>query len=43
MKRIGAFTLYLFVTLYLALFFAPKINLYYKAEELLSSMQVVVS
>jgi len=42
-KKIAAFLLYLLIAIFFVLFFLPKVNLYYKAEELLHSKSVVIA
>ena len=43
MKKIAAFFAYLTIAIFFVIFFLPKINLYYKAEEFLKSQSVVIA
>ena len=41
MKKVALFFTYIFITVFFVIVFLPKISLYYKAEELLHSKQIV--
>ncbi len=43
MKKLGLGIVYLFITIYSVIFFAPKINLYYQLEELMQEKQIVIT
>ena len=43
MKKVLAFFVYILIAIFFVVVFLPKINLYYKAEELLHSKSVVIT